>query len=282
MEYLEVFLISIGGTTTALLIAGSLSRSLLTHFFAKEMESYKSKLNHENSVALEALKAELQQSAKTEDRLVEYDQVMKRYQGPLIHAVYDLQSRLFNILVRGFIAVYFVDGNDHERKYVVNNTVFVIAQYFAWTEIIRNEIQFLDFRSAAQTRNLSELRDNIYHLWQTDVFDDSFRIWAGEQRAIGELMIEERDKRLTCIGYAGFLKKLEDGREPLFTQLQADVVALTESGSASHPRLTEIQNSLIDLLKYLDPDYLRFPEKRRTYVAKTGPSTSPPNSSAKS
>ena len=74
MEYLNVFLVSIGGTATALFIAGFLSKSLLNHLFAKEMETYKSKLDYENRVALEAIKTELQQSAKTEDRLVEYEQ----------------------------------------------------------------------------------------------------------------------------------------------------------------------------------------------------------------
>jgi len=266
MEFLDVFLVSIGGTATALLIAGFLSKSLLTHLFAKEMESYKSKINHENSVALEAIKAELQQSAKKEDRLVEYEKVMKRYQGPLLHAVYDLQSRLFNIIMQGLIEVYFINGKEHERDYVINNTVFVIAQYFAWTEIIRKEIQFIDFRSSEKTKKMSELRDNIYSLWQTDRFHDLFRIWAGEQRAIGELMIEERNNHLNCIGYASFLKKLQNNQEPLFAKLQSDVIALSESVSDSYPRLTEIQHALIDILNYLDPEYIRFPKECRSYV----------------
>lgn len=209
MEYLDVFLVSIGGTTTALLVVGFLSKSLIGHIFNKEMESYKSKLSHENNIAIEEIKAELLRSAKKEDRTIEYEQVMKRYQGPLLHAVYDLQSRLYNIIVQGLINAYYIHGNDSEKEYVVNNTVFVIAQYFAWTEIIRREIQFIDFRDLVNTKKLSELRDNIYGLWQTDGYSDLFRVWAGEQRAIGELMVEEKNNQLTCIGYAAFLNKLK-------------------------------------------------------------------------
>lgn len=263
MEYLDVFLVSIGGTATALLVVGFLSKSLLTHLFAKELVGYKSKY----SVALEEIKKELQQSAKAEDRLVEYEQVMKRYQGPLLHAVYDLQSRLFNIIKKGFITVYFVNGNDHERDYVINNTVFVIAQYFAWTEIIRQEIQFIDFRSLVKTQKLSELRDTLYGLWQTDRFNDLFRIWAGEQRAIGELMIEQCGGKLGCIGYASFLKKLQSNQEPLFAKLQSDIIALSERGVDCYPRLTKIQHALIDILNFLDPDCIRFPKEHRSYVS---------------
>lgn len=266
MEYLNVFLVSIGGSATVLLVVGFLSKSLIAHLFAKEMESYRQKLNYENSAALEAMKIELKQNVKNEDRVFEYEQVMKRYQGPLLHAVYDLQSRLYNIIVQDLVQAYLVNGNENEQEYVKKNTVFVIAQYFAWTEIIRKEIQFIDFRSSQNTKELSELRDNIYRLWQTDSFHDLFRIWAGEQRAIGELMIEHHNDRMSCIGYASFLKKLSSNHEPLFDKLQGDVVVLSKSGSNSYSRLAEIQHSLIDILNYLDPDYIRFPKERRNYV----------------
>ena len=265
MEYLDVFLVSIGGTATALLVVGYLSRSLISHLFNKEMEGYKARISLENNIALEEIKAELQRNAKGEDRTIEYEMIMKRYQGPLLHAVFDLQSRLYNIIVQGFVDVYYVHGNDSEKEYVVNNTVFVIAQYFAWTEIIRSEIQFMDFGDLNKTKGLSELRDNIYGLWQTDRFLDPFRVWAGEQRAIGELMIEEKNNQLTCIGYAAFLNKLKNNNEPLFEKLKFNVVSLSSSGSQPFSRLGGIQHALIDILDYLDPECIRFPKERRSY-----------------
>ena len=47
------------------------------------------------------------------------------------------------------VEVYFINGKDHERDYVINNTnktVFVIAQYFAWIKIVRKEIRFIDLQ----------------------------------------------------------------------------------------------------------------------------------------
>ncbi len=79
-------------------------------------------------------------------------------------------------------------------------------------------------------------------------------------------MIEEHNNHLSCIGYAGFLKKLQNKQEPLFAKLQSDVIALSEGGATNYPRLTEIQHALIDILNYLDPEYIRFPKERRSYV----------------
>ena len=168
---------------------------------------------------------------------------------------------------QGLITVYLTNGKEHEREYVINNTVFVVAQYFAWVEIIRTEIQFIDFRSLENTKELSELQDHVYSLWQTDMYDDSFRIWAGEQRAIGELMIEKHNDKLTCIGYAGFLKKLQGNNEQLFLKLQADVAALSGNGTTFFPRLKAIHKVLIDTLYHLDPEYMRFPKDCRSYIS---------------
>ena len=79
-------------------------------------------------------------------------------------------------------------------------------------------------------------------------------------------MIEEHNNRLTCIGYAEFLKRIKNNEEPLFMKLQSDVVDLSKNISATYPRLTEIQHVLIDILTFLDPEYLRFPKERREYV----------------
>ena len=42
-------------------------------------------------------------------------------------------------------------------------------------------------------------------------------MWAGEQRAIGELMIEMNNQSTSCIGYAKFLSQLDNHQEVLFS-----------------------------------------------------------------
>lgn len=263
-----MILISFGGTTTACVVVGFLSKSLLSHWFKKELEAYKAKVNHENATALENFKAELQKNSKHEDREFELEKIMNDYKGPFIHAIYDLQSRIFNIVERNLTHIYYRNGNEAEREYVLKNTTFVIAQFFAWNEIIRKEIHFIEFKLIEKTKELSDLQDKIYSLWQTDLYQDKFVVWAGEQRGIGEVMIENNNDKLTCIGYAKFLKVLSDEKEPLLSKLQDKIKTLVETEHFNFRRLIDIQNALIDTLGFLDPNFVRFPKDTRGYIVK--------------
>lgn len=269
MDILEILLLSFGGTATALVVVGYFGKSLITHWFGKELEKYKSDISHANNKALETLKVDLQKSLKENDRSVELELLMNKYRGPLIHAAYDLQSRIYNLIEHRIIEIYFVDesGDGIERDYFINNTVFVIAQYFAWTEIIRKEVQFVEFCDNVSSKELSVLQDSIYSIWQSDRYSDTFGIWAGEQRGIGELLIEKQGDNLTCIGYAQFLKLIDQKNEFLLVQLESKVKAYLNSGPSHSNRLVCLQNALVEVLLFLDPDYIRFPQKYRTKIA---------------
>jgi hypothetical protein len=164
------------------------------------------------------------------------------------------------------IQVYLVKGNSREQNYVMNNTSFLIAQYLCWTELVRREIQFIDLGENAKTRDLLRLQDTIYSLWGTDRYPSAFRIFAGEQRAIGEAAIQIAARGPECMGYGAFLTTFTNGVNPLIDELRADVTALGNGLGQATERLTDLQHALIDLLKMLDPEYLRFPEDRRSKV----------------
>lgn len=267
VETLQVILTSLGGTALGLAIAAFLSKSILVHYFTRQVESYKASLNHENEITIAKIKAELAKAEKTDERTHEYSQVMRRYHGPLQHAAYDLQSRLYAIVTQNLIPAYVDHGEQHEREYVIYNSAFVIAQYFAWAEIIRNEIQFIDFTTSDETRRFSCLQNELYGLWRTDVLKDEFRLWSGEQRAIGELMIESQGENQTCIGYARFVDMIKNNEQPLLNKLVKDVASFSQKPEPSFQRLTRIQHILIELLYFLDPDYTRFPEERRSLIS---------------
>ena len=79
-------------------------------------------------------------------------------------------------------------------------------------------------------------------------------------------MIETRNDKLSCIGYSKFLKMLEGNSEELLSQLDKKVKKYLEQEKFQNNRLVPVQNSLIDLLEFLDPDYIRFPKEQRTYI----------------
>ncbi|MCG3113721.1 MAG: hypothetical protein MCM46_18105 [Candidatus Manganitrophus sp. SB1] len=212
------------------------------------------------------LAADLQNLQLAEARRLEREKTVSRYREPLARAAHDLQSRLYNILAQGFIGLYAENRTERERSYVLNNTVYLIAQYFAWTEIIRRDIQHIDLGTEEETTKLARLQDNTYRLWQTDRFGSLFRVFAGEQRAIGERMIIETPRGPECIGYSAFLDQNLSEKEPLLNALREDVRGCSASLEEARPRLIAIQNVLIDLLDFLDPNYVRFPKERRRKV----------------
>jgi hypothetical protein len=198
-------------------------------------------------------------------RRAETQQTARRFREPLGRAAYELQSRIFNIVGGGFLELLKGD-NDRTHSYAVDHTLFVIAQYFSWTELIRREIQFIDLGADEETRQLALLQHRIYSNWQTDRYGELLRVFGGEQHAIGERMIREGPRGPQCMGYASFLDYLKTDPDPLICTLQTEVNSLGTSLEQALPRLTALQNALIDLVVFLDPEAVRFPKKNRTKI----------------
>ncbi|MCK1545778.1 hypothetical protein IVB12_28525 [Bradyrhizobium sp. 179] len=186
------------------------------------------------------------------------------YREPLARAAYDLHSRIHNILKQNLIGAFLLRGDERERAYVINNSAFLIGQYLCWTELTRREIQFIDLGSTEKTRRLTKLQDEISSIFGTDRYQKPFRLFAGEQRAVGEALIEHGAKGPQCIGYGAFLRSLDGVTNPFIDGLRKDVSSLEQNLEAGMARLTHLSNALIDLLDLLDPDYVRFDKDKRT------------------
>src|SRR5205807_1163688 len=117
-------------------------------------------------------------------------------------AAFDLQSRLYNILRLNFFGLY-GDGSERAEE-ALRTTLFRLAQYFGWTEILRRDIQFLSFPEDDETRRVAHLQSEIAKRFLTDGYGPALMIWADEQRAMGELMIVEEYGKVLCMGYAKF------------------------------------------------------------------------------
>ena len=64
---------------------------------------------------------------------------ISNFSEPLPRSAYDLQSRLYNSMRRNLIQVYFVKGDERTKSYVVNNTVYLVAQFQRITELMRQK-----------------------------------------------------------------------------------------------------------------------------------------------
>jgi hypothetical protein len=149
---------------------------------------------------------------------------------------------------RGF-AGYLRGGDEDEKSYAVNSTLFVIAQYLAWTEALRRGVQFLDLGDVERSRELADRLENIRAAFSTDTsLQGPFRIFRSEQRAIGELMLEPTvsaqasEVPWQCIGYAAFCSRLEQGGTfaSWFARLDRDACLFAASGATGTGRLTAL------------------------------------------
>lgn len=190
--------------------------------------------------------------AEVQERLMRLEQeqraeeVLKRYREPLAAAAFDLQSRLYNILRQGFLERFGAGSLSDEAMWT---TLFRMAQYFGWTEILRRDIQFLSFPEDASTRRVAELQSEIARRFLDDEPGHALMIWSDEQRGLGERMIDDKG---ACLGYAAFREHEED-----FGVWRRRV----EEGMqdpASRERLREVQHLLCDLVESLDERRVRY------------------------
>lgn len=210
---------------------------------------------------------------------------MDRYGASLAWAVFDLQSRLYNILHGqvvdrspgagvGYLTAYLGRGTPAEAEYARRSTVFVIAEYLAWAEVLRRDIQFLNLGSSRINRKImgqvSRIAANISDVSETS---NELRLFRAHQRAIGELMVHPGSGpgQRWCLGYAEFCQRLDndDAFRAWFVSLLADVDRLAADPVPAVPRLQKIQNDLVALIDLLDANAVRFPQFRQAFDSDT-------------
>lgn len=215
---------------------------------------------------LTKLQAELAEKREEKLKKQEVEAILSKYREPLVNAAYELQGRIFNILRLNFLEIFYRNGNEREKQYAVENTLYVIAQYFGWTEIIRQDIQFLDLGDLETTQKLSTLQDHICNLFLDSKLGEVLRIFRGEQRAIGENMIVNKGSSTYCLGYAQFIQTQDVAFQYWFEPLRKHIDLLAKDFDKHADRLKQLQHAIVDLIDFLDPDCTRYPRERRTKI----------------
>ncbi|WP_335977072.1 hypothetical protein [Streptomyces sp. CA2R106] len=206
---------------------------------------------------------------------------MDRYGASLVWAAYDLQTRLYNILHghvldretsrgSGFLTSFLTRGTDREAEFVRRSTVFVLAEYLGWVEILRRDVQFLDLGTSRLNSQVTLQISRIgSSLSKIDAASSELRLFRAQQRAVGELMIHPDGEpgRRRCLGYAEFCAKLDQDAAfaGWFGVLLADVDRLAADTAPAVARLQVVQQQLVELIDLLDPKRIRLPQFRLTF-----------------
>jgi hypothetical protein len=208
---------------------------------------------------------------------------MARYRDPLLWSVHDLRSRIRTILEEDFLSRFLVigddpilgDGDKFMRPYAQRHTMFVLADYLGWVEIVRRSVGFLDLGDRKRNRRLVELLSIVRRVLFAVDLDPIFHVPIGQQRGIGELMIvpdltgEGRGWR--CIGFAEFCSRLDNDLifSTWFERLERAIIEYSMRPKQDHNRLAELNLRLTDLIDFFDADGGRFPlrnEERARYL----------------
>ena len=208
--------------------------------------------------------AESANSRLDRERAEELQRKIAQYREPLARAAYDLQARLYNSLKKNYLG-HLVSLGDAERAYAINNTLFVFSEYFGWVEILRRETEYLNFADSEYDRSLATalLAIDVIMSGGDDRENLDFRVYRGQQRAIGELMTTQRPAdadKPTCLGYARFSKRLHDDPEfrSWLSPLEEDIHRMAAGENMNTQRLRDLQAALVNLLQFIDDPPRRF------------------------
>ncbi len=94
-----------------------------------------------------------------------------RYRFPLLRAAFDLQTRLYNIGAMNFLGRYLggKDSPPERREYAISNTLYLIAQYLCYSEIIRRGMLLLDPVDRKRQRELMNAMEAVRDTLSTTV-----------------------------------------------------------------------------------------------------------------
>jgi hypothetical protein len=214
------------------------------------------------------------------ERMEAAEKLATLFREPLLQAVFNLQTRIYNIIELDFFERFLgVDNTKEEREYAKLYTMYLFAQYFCWLEILRRHAQFIDPRNDRINRIIAGKLEAVRDAFADSINIDerAFRLFRGEQRALGEVMLARiadphpGAPRWECMGYAAFVAALE--REPVarwFRSLEADIAVTACDRRGHDARLRLIQRRLMDIVDVLDPNSIRVPSHLRQRVSDTG------------
>jgi hypothetical protein len=205
------------------------------------------------------------------ERLYAAEELATRFREPLLQAAFNLETRIYNIVKLDFFGSFLgADSTESEKEYAIFNTMYVFAQYFCWLEILRRESQFIDPRNDQRNHAVVAGLEAVRDAFADSTRERCFRLFRGEQRALGEVMLipvekpRPGDPRWECQGYASFVHLLEDEQmERWFRTLRKDIEEVSTDVANRDGRLRLIQQRLIDVIDIVDPDSRRVPSSLR-------------------
>jgi hypothetical protein len=194
------------------------------------------------------LRAEERQSQAKSDAKV----VLDRYRGPLLDAAWQLGDRVDTIRHSEDFRVHLSKGGSR-RSDARLTTLFRLAHYLGWRELVRTEVQLLQFEKKEDTKRTAWFLNDITSVLASDELDHhGVSLWSDQQRGIGELMTERSPGASSRVrGHASFHRDYAEVFDPWMERFANDLLSDTAEGS---DRLRLLQWALYGVVRQLDEE----------------------------
>lgn len=237
------------------------------------------------------LEAERESQQREADAKALRDARRKAYAEPLAMAAHDLQARLYAIVESELLQRAFTraegshkdETRTWERAYAVDYTCYLIAQFLAWLEIVRQEEPRLALPGEEERKRFRRCVDEAEYAMRKAGDSDLLWIYQGVMRAIGEVMVVEDEvgnghpdknaeelleaggrRRSRPLGFAAFMKKKADDPsfQRWFQRLEDDLLYIGEHKDITRPqmhRIAKLQDAVLKLVEFLDEEVQAIP-----------------------
>lgn len=167
-------------------------------------------------------------------------QEVLRWANPILGSVESLDSRLSNVLdARLFLALDPQRASERrpvhddwaiEYEYAMKSTLYLFAEYFAWIRLLQERLSFELFESQQTKDSFFEAVANVSNAlgrWPHGKVigeGEDGQVFALQQRAIGEVLIDRDKSEDRVIGYPEFTQAYDD--DARFREILAPLAVL--------------------------------------------------------
>jgi hypothetical protein len=169
-------------------------------------------------------KSEILKNERKDQRKLRRKQEIRFWANPILNAVNCLLHRLNNILQEKEFLFEALSKNFQKKDenwsmsydYLMNSTLYLFGQYFAWIQILRDKVDYELFQTEIDnedffiqiervTESLDKYRGDLAGEMRSD-----FQLYRLQQQAIGELLVNRSNGNTYVMNFSEFLQKLQD------------------------------------------------------------------------
>lgn len=254
-------------------------KTLIESIVKRNLDKIAEKNKHELNMLLETHRYDLDKMQVDYVRSIKKQETLEstliKYSGVILLSAVDLQDRLWHLCERQSQArnpiLKLQDENQvaydtwpMTKSHYLHSTLFLMSRYFCWIEILRSDIQFLNFGNSDKTNRFNHFIKKVERsLAETELQKLSLNSVSSDrpifqlmQSQMGESLIINIDGHKSCMMYNSFLKEVDGFLSTSSGFIAAHDLMIGAMGNYKSKfhltRLKLMNNALVDLIYFLN------------------------------